>query len=209
MVGAVLDHIVYAVPDLGAGVEEFTELTGVVPARGGQHVGIGTANYLVGLGADAFLEIIGPDPAQETPTRPRPFGIDGLGEPCVMAWAVRTNDLDAAVDAAKERGYDPGEIAPMSRATPAGETLNWRLTWADVRDGPALVPFLIDWGATPTPPSRGLPEIGLEAFEATHPIPDGVRDALRALDADLPVGAGNRAALVVTLAGPNGRVVLT
>lgn len=204
-----LDHIVYAVPDLAAGVEEFTKLTGVVPARGGQHVGIGTANYLVGFGADAFLEIIGPDPAQETPIRPRPFGIDGLGEPCVMAWAVRTGDLDAAVSAARERGHEPGEITPMSRATPAGELLSWRLTAADVRNGPALAPFLIDWGSTPTPPSRGLPEVTLEAFEAIHPRPEGVRAALRALDAELPVRAGNRAALVVTLAGPDGPVVLT
>lgn len=44
-----LDHLVYVVPDLDAGVARFAEATGVQPVYGGAHVGLGTANYLVGL----------------------------------------------------------------------------------------------------------------------------------------------------------------
>ncbi|MFD8740899.1 VOC family protein, partial [Streptomyces sp. NPDC059618] len=43
------DHIVLATPDLAATVAEFTRRTGVVPAPGGVHVGLGTRNHLVGL----------------------------------------------------------------------------------------------------------------------------------------------------------------
>jgi hypothetical protein len=211
----VLDHIVLAAPDLAAAVAEFTELTCVQPAPGGQHLGLGTANYLVGLtgglpSADsAYLEIIGPDPEQPPPAAPRPFGIDDLTESRLAAWGIHPADLDRHIDAARERGYDPGPARAMSRATPDGERLHWRLTWTFLDGGVALVPFLIDWGDTAPPPTRGLPEVELVGFEATHPRPDQVREALAALDAELPVRAGNRAALTAVLAGRHGPVVLT
>ncbi|HEX4246905.1 MAG TPA: VOC family protein [Pseudonocardia sp.] len=210
-----LDHIVLAAPDLAAAVAEFTELTGVEPAPGGQHLGVGTANYLVGLtsalpGADsAYLEIIGPDPEQPPPAAPRPFGIDDLTASRLAAWGIHPADLDRHIDTARERGYDPGPARAMSRAAPDGERLHWRLTWARLAGGVALVPFMIDWGSTPPPPGRGLPELELVSFEATHPAPDQVRPELAALDADLPVRAGNRAALTAVLTGRHGPVVLT
>lgn len=76
---AELDHLVYAVPDLAAGVITFAEATGVTPVAGGSHPG-GTANYLVGLGPAAYLEIIGPDPAVPG-ARPRAFGLETLTVP--------------------------------------------------------------------------------------------------------------------------------
>ena len=72
-----IDHIVLAVPDLADGVAGFEGLTGVRPV-GRSHEGLGTANFLVGLGVGAYLEIIGPDPDRPRPGRPRPFGIDDL-----------------------------------------------------------------------------------------------------------------------------------
>jgi len=164
-----LDHIVLAVPDLAAGVEQFTERTGVRPVPGGRHLGVGTANHLVGLDGcgDAYLEIIGPDPDQPAPPQPRPFGIDDLAAARVATWAVRPADLDRQVAEARARGYDPGAPRAMSRATPDGEGLHWRLTGLDPTAGEGLVPFLIDWGSTPHPASRGLPVVRLRSFEAT------------------------------------------
>ncbi|HEY2207522.1 MAG TPA: VOC family protein [Pseudonocardia sp.] len=205
---ASLDHLVLAAPDLGAAARRFAELTGVDPVPGGRHEGLGTANVLVGLGGTAYLEIIGPDRAQPTPDRPRPFGIDALDRPRLTAWAIHPDDLDARVAAARAAGHDPGDPRPLSRAAPDGELLRWRLTWPDMADGIALVPFLIDWGDTPAPPERGLPVVELVDLAASHPRPSAVRASLAALGVDLPVHLGTRASLRARLRGRHGPVVL-
>ncbi|MET7329437.1 VOC family protein [Nonomuraea sp. NPDC005650] len=203
---AELDHLVYAVPDLAAGVIAFAEATGVTPVPGGSHPG-GTANYLVGLGTGAYLEIIGPDPAVPG-ARPRAFGLETLTASRLAGWAVRPDDIDETVRRARELGVDPGEVQPLSRRTPAGTLLEWRLTrWAD----PAAinpVPFLIDWGRTAHPAASGLPQLRLASFTATHPDPGALRRELAAVGAELEVSKGPEAALRAVLDTPRGAVSL-
>ncbi|MEV0581850.1 VOC family protein [Nonomuraea sp. NPDC050310] len=199
----VLDHLVYAVPDLEAGVAAFTRLTGVAPVKGGAHPG-GTANYLVGLGSGAYLEIIGPDPEQDE--RPRAFGLETLAEPRLAGWAVRTTEIDDLVARARAAGYDPGEVSPLSRRKPDGTLLEWRLTRIDNPEAVRLAPFVIDWGAT-THPSEGLPQLELVALSGTHPEPAKIEAALHALGAKLDVAAGEPA-LEAALHTPNGLVTL-
>ena len=136
---AELDHLVYRVPNLLAGVEWIAAKTGVDPQPGGRHVGRGTANYLVGLGGRAYVEIIGPDPDDADFAGERPFGVSPDVEPSVITWAVRVEDIDEAIRTARHQGYDPGDPTQMERALPDGGRLRWRLTPAA---GP--VPFLID-----------------------------------------------------------------
>ncbi|GGS74979.1 hypothetical protein GCM10010156_37240 [Planobispora rosea] len=203
-----LDHLVYAVPDLIAGVAAFAERTGVTPVAGGRHPG-GTANYLVGLGPTAYLEIIGPDPEAEPGTRPRAFGLETLREPRLAAWAVHPADIDAAARQARENGYDPGDVQPLSRRTPDGTLLEWRLTR---RDDPAAVrpvPFLIDWGRTPHPAASGLPQLGLDVFTAVHPDPAALRRDLTAVGARLDVAEGPETVLRAVLSTPLGLVTLS
>ena len=203
-----LDHLVLAGPDLAQAVAWFAELTGVEPAPGGSHVGLGTANQLVGLGGRAYLEIIGPDPHQPAPAGPRPFGIDELTAPRIVTWAVATADVAGLVASARAAGYDPGDPAAMSRRTPDGALLEWRLTEPRVDRGGGLVPFVIDWGATPHPTTRGLPEVRLIEFSARHPEPSALRPALDALGVDLPLGRGELAALTAVVQGTDGPVPL-
>jgi hypothetical protein len=203
-----LDHLVLAGPDLEQAVAWFADLTGVQPEPGGSHVGLGTANHLVALGASAYLEIIGPDPEQPEPAQPRPFGIDDLVAPRVVTWAKSTRDLDGSIAAARAAGYDPGPARAMSRRTVDGQLLEWRLTASHLDPGDQLVPFLIEWGETPHPTSRGLPEARLLDVQARHPEPESVRPALAALGIDLPVGLGELPALTVIVQGVDGPVAL-
>ncbi|MGI5214097.1 VOC family protein [Plantactinospora sp. CA-290183] len=204
-----LDHIVFAVPDLAGAVAGFERLTGVRPVRGGSHVGLGTANHLVGLGGAAYLEIIGPDPDQPDPVQPRPFGIDGLTASRVVTWSIRPPDLDHAVAAVIARGYDPGPPRTMSRRTSDGNLLTWRLTPGADDPADGLVPFLIDWGTTAHPTTGALPTLPLRSLQAQHPDPGPVRKSLAALDVDLLVGLGRQSQLVVTLQGPDRPIVLS
>lgn len=203
-----LDHLVLASPDLEAAVRAFAERTGVEPAQGGSHTGLGTANFLVDLGDGSYLEIIGPDLAQPPPDIPRPFGIDELTEPRLVTWAVRTDDVDALVAEARDGGYDPGEPRAMSRRTADGELLAWQLTMPrfDYADG--LVPFVIDWGTSPHPTSRPLPRAPLREFHAVHPDPASVRPALAAMRVDLHIDIGESAELRAIVDGTSGPVSL-
>jgi Glyoxalase-like domain len=205
---AALDHLVLAGPDLDQAVAWFVELTGVQPAPGGSHVGLGTANHLVGLGGGAYLEIIGPDPAQPTPAHPRPFGIDDLPAPRIVTWAVRTDDIDALVARARADGYDPGAPTAMSRRTLDGGLLEWRLTAPRFDYGDGLVPFVIDWGGSAHPTAQPLPLTELLQLDARHPDPASVRPALSALRADLRLEIGELAALSAVVQGTAGPVTL-
>lgn len=200
-----LDHIVYAAPDVDELVRTFLARTGIEAPLGGRHVGRNTRNHLVGLGGDAYLELIGPDdPGQPKPTT---FGIDTLTGPRVIGWVVHPRDLDATVAAARAKGYEPGDIGPLSRRTPDGTLLEWRLTEhaPDSRDG--LVPRLIDWQRSPHPTTTGLPELRLVSFVGYHPDPDAVRHDLDALGVELEVREG-APGFEVVLDTPNGAVTL-
>lgn len=199
------DHLVLATPDLAATVAEFTRRTGVTPAPGGVHVGLGTRNHLVSLGGTAYLEIIGPDPEQPAPRGPRPFDVDTPAAARTLTWAISPSDLDAAVAAARARGYDPGEIRPMSRRRPDGTLLKWRLTDGDTQHPSGLVPFLIDWGTSPHPTAEGLPTTPLLSLRGTAPSPDGIRPLLIALDTELPLTEGP-VGLSFTVDTPRGPV---
>ncbi|NJP95679.1 VOC family protein [Nonomuraea sp. FMUSA5-5] len=173
-----LDHLVYATPALLDTVAALEQALGVRPVEGGRHLGLGTRNYLLGLGGRRYLEIVGPDPEQPEPDGPRWFSVDELDGPRLVNWCVRPADLDGTLAEARRHGLDLGEPRPMSRRTVDGELLEWRLTMPG-RD--PLTPFLIDWGATVHPAERGLPEVPLLSLTGRHPDPERARARLRAL----------------------------
>ena len=203
-----LDHLVLATPDLAATVADFARRTGVTPAPGGAHVGRGTCNYLVSLGGSSYLEIIGPDPEQLTPDGPRPFAVDELATARTVTWAISPPDLDAAVATARARGYDPGDIRPMSRRRPDGTLLEWRLTDGETQHPSGLVPFLIDWGASVHPTATGLSVVPLLHLSASAPAPEEIRPLLSALDVELPLSSGPLA-LTFTVDTPRGPVTFS
>jgi probable HAF family extracellular repeat protein len=91
-IAPLVDHLVYATPDLDRGVDEIEKLLGVRATFGGKHPGRGTKNALIALGPNSFLEIVAPDPDQPAPKDPRPF-FKGLTESRLVRWFINSRDI--------------------------------------------------------------------------------------------------------------------
>ncbi|MDE0357054.1 MAG: VOC family protein [Gammaproteobacteria bacterium] len=200
------DHLVYAVPDLEAGVRDLEARLGARQTPGGSHPGLGTRNSLLRLGGRVYLEVIGPDPEQPAPSGGLWFTGGRARLPALVTWAVRSVDLDGL--AAGPGGHLLGPVRSMSRIRPGGDRIAWTLTMPRKpfpRQG--IIPFFIDWGDTPHPcaelPDRG---VRLVRLSGRHPDPELVRRELGRLGVELEVAA-ERAGLVAVLQTPAGDLV--
>jgi hypothetical protein len=203
-----IDHLVYATPDLQAGIDAIERQLGVEATPGGQHPGLGTRNALVALGPTNYLEIIGPDPEQPTPSGPRRFGIDGLKAPTIVRWVVKSNELEAIRAGAAKASVTLGPVASGSRKRPDGVTLAWRYTDPAVVVADGLIPFFIDWGTSPHPALTAARGATLVQLRAEHPAAPRVQKMLDDLRLDLRVSQASAPAIIATIDSPKGRVEL-
>jgi hypothetical protein len=203
-----IDHIVYGVLDLASGVADLERRLGVRATPGGKHLGRGTHNALLGLGGEAYLEIIARDPDQQPSPARLHFDLHELAEPKLVGWAVRTHGIDGFVERARRAGYDPGAVEDMSRTRPDGARLSWRVAQGPPAGRDLVVPFVIDWLDTPHPFASVPGGVTLARLSAVHPDPESVRPALDALGAAITVVDGAEPALVAVLDTPRGRVEL-
>ena len=203
-----VDHLVYATPDLSLGIEKLETLLGVRATPGGQHPGRGTRNALIALGPSSYIEIIGPDPEQPKPEKPRIFGIDDLRAPKLVTWAANASDLERLASEAARQGVQLGQVRSGSRQRPDGVVLSWRVTdpLTVVADG--ILPFFIDWGNTPHPSRTAAPGVTLVDLRAEHPDAERVQKMLGQIGLHLPVRPGPKPALIATMISPRGRVEL-
>ena len=203
-----LDHLIYATPDLDAAVEWVTAALGVRPTPGGRHPGLGTRNALLDIGDGAYLELIGID-GEGAADGPRPFGLDRIAEPRLAGWAAKADGIDGCVARARRFGYDPGPVHSMSRLRPDGTELHWRLT-SPGPEAVELLPFLIEWAdARLHPSATSAAGCRLVSFTGAHPEPDTVAPMLRALGVELVVEPGRSPALEAVIEGPGGTVTLS
>ena len=201
-----IDHLVYATPDLEATVAFLRDNYDLALTPGGTHVGAGTRNHLCGLGGSTYLEVIGPDLEQPPPKGPRPFGVDDLSEPRLVAWCARpVRPLEDVVADVLALGLDLGAVAAMSRARPDGVVLHWRLTFPIQAP---VIPFCIDWGSTPHPAGSLDHATMLERLELTEPDPTMAQRVFAAIGLDLAVGTGAPAASA-HLRTPSGPLTLS
>jgi catechol 2,3-dioxygenase-like lactoylglutathione lyase family enzyme len=207
-VKARLDHVVFGVPDLESSIESFGRTLGATPAFGGRHQSIGTHNAILPLDGGRYVELIARDPSCPTPPQGVPWDLDTLREPRLITWAVATQNMDLAVERAKNAGYDPGSAIELRRDTPTGDRLTWRLTVSREFTANGLVPFLIDWGTSPHPSTVSRALCSIKGFRAEHPDPESVKAPLNALGVSLEVEPGMDARLRGTLVGPDGSIVL-
>ncbi len=203
-----LDHLVYATPDLDRTVDELARHLGVRASAGGQHPGRGTHNALIALGPRSYLEIVGPDSSQPRPATSRWFGIDMLSRPRLVAWAASAQDLVTLSSNAASQGVRLGAVTAGARMRPDGVHLNWQMTDPTVVVGDGLVPFLIDWGASPHPAESAARDVDVIEFRGEHPEAAEIRRRLEALGIDLPVDPAPAARLIASLRGPRGELLL-
>ena len=203
-----LDHLVYAAPDLDQAIDGIERRLGVRAAPGGKHAGGLTHNALLSLGAGSYLELIAPV-RDSALTAGLPFGLENVAEPRLIAWAVSVDDIEGRVDAAKKKGYDPGAVVPGGRDLPDGSSLNWQLTIRPKPAGDGLVPFLIQWLSDPHPSTTAPAGCQFVALRAEHPDPAGIQAVFDALSVEMEAVSGPTPRLIATFDTPNGRVDLS
>lgn len=203
-----LDHLLWVAPDLDAGTALFKQISGVAPVIGGSHPGFGTRNALTSLSDGEYLEVISHDPAQDL-AGTRGALIAAMTQPQMLTFALRTADLGEVAQRARDAGLATEGPIDMSRATPEGGLLQWRvLRLADER-WPGRLPFFIDWKDTPHPAQTTPGGCRLDDIYALSPDPQVLRCVYEAIGCDVPVYAGAVNGLLATLTGPNGKFVLT
>jgi len=207
MLGRV-DHLVYATPNLQLGIDAIEKQLGVKATAGGQHPGLGTRNALVALGPTSYLEIIGPDPEQPKPSGPRRFGIDDLTTPRIVRWVVKSSELPAIAEKAARAGVKLGPLASGSRKRPDGVVLSWRYTDPAVVVADGVIPFFIDWGASPHPALTAAKGATLVQLRAEHPDAPRVQTMLDQLGLELRVSQASAPSIIATIDSPRGRIEL-
>lgn len=201
-----LDHLILGASDLPRGIQFIEQRTGVRAAFGGVHPGRGTHNALLSLGPRCYLEILAPDPEQQTLawfcTLPE------LTEPRLVGWMLHPANLAPLAERLREADIACNGPVEGSRQRPNGRTLRWKLLrLAD--DGQGLLPILIEWNTDSPHPADDAPSgLSLVRFEVSTPHPNELERVFQLLGVDLPVAHGDRLQLRARIAGPDGAVEL-
>lgn len=204
-----IDHLVYATPNVDSTVEELAQRLGVTAQAGGRHLGYGTRNALIGLGPSSYFEIIGPDEGQRRPAGGYWYGVENISHTRLVTWTARVEHIERVAAHAHGAGYKPGDVHKVFRERPDGVNRSWRLTFP-TGAGDGLVPNLIEWDDEFPHPSETTPE-GVELVELRgyHPAPESITPMLRALGVELEVRKAALPKLVAILDTPNGPVELS
>jgi hypothetical protein len=202
-----IDHLVYAAPDLRAASDSIAKQLGVVPTSGGKHPNRGTMNALLALGGRQYLEIIAPDPTLDDLPRTG-AKISALDAPEIVTFATENSDLETIEAKAKKLGLRTSGIRPGSRRTPGGDLLQWRSMMVVSETYGGLLPFFIDWQETTHPGASSAQGARLARIVVTHPEPDGLRALYDAFGIDVPVVYGNRPAIIAEIEAGGKTVAL-
>jgi hypothetical protein len=202
-----VDHLVWFSPDLAAGEAFFARRLDRPPAYGGVHPGDATRNSLVSLGEETYIEILAPDPAQDSARLDAE--LKTLKRGGLYHWAAGGVDLEALIRRARRAGLEASEVVTGGRTRPDGSRLGWRLAGIRNHAFGALVPFFIDWTGS-AHPAAGAPRGGrLGGFEVRTPEARALTALFAALGLDIEAREGKRAEIVATVAAESGSHELT
>jgi len=186
-----LDHFIYAGRDLDALSQQFEQMTGVTPGKGGRHPGLGTRNALASLGKNIYLELLAADPQQNAQLEGSMGGrITAMDEPRLLAYMLRGNELERQHEVLKRHGI-AADLFDASRDTLDGKTLKWRLLVPHAHPLGDFIPKFIDWKDTTHPSTTSVPGCSFDDFELGHPESDTLNALLKELNSDLQVQHSN------------------
>ena len=205
------DHIIIGSYVLEDGVNFIYQQLGVQPEQGGQHVTMGTHNKLINLGNSTYLEVIAINPDVPTPQRPRWFGMDKLqpdGEPGLLTWVVRTNDIKQAV---RNSELKHGKIESLQRGI-----YKWQIAIPEDGEMPmqGIAPTIIQWQCEAHPANiLQASGVTLTSMDAFHPDADKLKAWLKRIGYDekatpINIIKSNTKKLWATFECPKGTVKL-
>ncbi|MBT5155805.1 MAG: VOC family protein [Gammaproteobacteria bacterium] len=200
-----LDHIMFAVSDLDAGIEQLKTLTGVSAEFGGSHAGAGTRNALLSFGNEQYLEIIAPDPMQDI-AGTMGAELSSLQDAYIRTWAVATEDYTPVISVLERFGYGH-HIIEMSRTRPDGIQLAWQILFVTHQPHGLAMPFFINWLDSKHPAQVAPSGCELEWFSVQCPGADAFQRFCGAIDINVSVVKG-ALELSAQLQSPLGAVAL-
>ena len=187
-----IDHLVYATPDVDRTVADMAARFGVKAAAGGRHLGYGTRNAL----------------GQKRPAGGYWYGVENIQKPRLVTWTAQVEHIERVAAHAHGAGYKPGDVHKVFRERPDGVRLSWRLTFP-TGSGDGLVPNLIEWDDCPHPADTSPQGVELVELVGFHPNPGSINTMLKALGVELEVRAAAAPGLMAVLETPYGPVELS
>jgi hypothetical protein len=139
-----LDHAIIVVDDLDATMSDFAAL-GFTVNYGGVHASGATHNALIVFQDGSYLELMAPTGNPPRPGSPDYSFLFANGEG-FAGLCLSSADLDAEVEAIRERGGAADDPTEGGRQRPDGVEMRWRSVWID---GEPL-PFIME-DLTPRP----------------------------------------------------------
>jgi hypothetical protein len=203
-----VDHLVIGVPHLSVATDWAIQHLGQPPVYGGQHLGFGTHNSLLGLGPSTYLEFLAPDPKQTPPASGYWMKVDQVQTPRFIRWAARSQHIQEDVAKAAAAAWDLGKVLPGNRQRADGSSLRWQLSDPNQNSSEGVLPFLIDWGDS-IHPASGLPQVGqLISLTLSHPDAGRIQQQLASIGIDLPVRLNPAPGLSARIFSASGTITL-
>jgi catechol 2,3-dioxygenase-like lactoylglutathione lyase family enzyme len=135
-----IDHVVVAVSDLNATIEDYKRL-GFTVIIGGEHAHRGSHNALIAFQDGSYIELIAF--RHEPPVKDNTWwDLLQIGEGLVDT-ALLVDDLPQTLAGLAGAGFSITGPMQGGRHLPEGQRIDWRVARLDV-DGPVRYPFLID-----------------------------------------------------------------
>lgn len=201
-----IDHLVWYNADLAEGQRHFAGRMNEAPSYGGEHPGEGTANAVMALGPETYLEILGRDPGQgEEGLDPEVKGLAGSG---LYHWAVGGVDVSAVAARAAAAGLQGGGLIPGGRIKPDGTRLEWLCWGLRNHSFGSLIPFFIDWRGSENPAASAPLGGHIASFQILTPEAGKLRGIFDVLGLDFAVIEDREPCVVATLESARGRTEL-